>query len=525
MIPVLSRDQVRAFDRACDRRLPRAERGPHGERGARRGRRDRAALARPARRGGEDRARLRHRQQRRRRLRRCAPPRHPRRDGGGVPRRPCVEAFGGRSGPLRGDDRARLVAREASARPRRRFVRRSPRLCSSWTPSSAPGSRGLSKGLTRQLLEAVQQAGRPIVALDIPSGLDADTGMPLGIAVHADLTITFGAHKLGLLTPSGSRFAGEVVRRRHRRPCESHRARRSLGWAPREAGHRAASSRPRSKSSAQERRRARRGLRRLGRAPRRRCDVRARGASCGGRARDHRDVAGSGRCARRTRRRGDDGAARAGRSREERRRRARAREGGRHGAGFREGRGRSHGGALHLVEVGRAERRRRGRARDVRGRPGGVRVVEGRRRAHAAPRRARARSSGHRAKRKSRPTASPRWRPASNAPGRSRSSRGPTRSSGRPTSGRSSMRRGRARSRPPDRAMSCPERSPRSPATSTLSRLPSPESTSTALAAEAWTRRRGDRGLLAHEIADEYPRVIADLAASSVAATEARSTR
>lgn len=48
------------------------------------------------------------------------------------------------------------------------------------------------------------------IALDLPSGLDANTGAVLGTAVVADATITFGALKLGLLTPMGSRLAGEV---------------------------------------------------------------------------------------------------------------------------------------------------------------------------------------------------------------------------------------------------------------------------------------------------------------------------
>jgi NAD(P)H-hydrate epimerase len=49
-----------------------------------------------------------------------------------------------------------------------------------------------------------------VVALDVPSGLDADSGAPLGIAVHADDTVCFGHLKIGLLTPDGARLAGNV---------------------------------------------------------------------------------------------------------------------------------------------------------------------------------------------------------------------------------------------------------------------------------------------------------------------------
>jgi NAD(P)H-hydrate epimerase len=48
------------------------------------------------------------------------------------------------------------------------------------------------------------------IALDIPSGLDADSGAPLGTAVEADATVTFGHLKIGLLTPEGARLAGNV---------------------------------------------------------------------------------------------------------------------------------------------------------------------------------------------------------------------------------------------------------------------------------------------------------------------------
>jgi NAD(P)H-hydrate epimerase len=47
-------------------------------------------------------------------------------------------------------------------------------------------------------------------AIDLPSGLDADTGSTLGVVVRAQVTATFAHHKLGLLTPAGSDVAGSV---------------------------------------------------------------------------------------------------------------------------------------------------------------------------------------------------------------------------------------------------------------------------------------------------------------------------
>lgn len=72
---------------------------------------------------------------------------------------------------------------------------------------------GLDRPITGRLLEiigAFNAAKARKVALDIPSGLDADSGAALGIAVEADDTVTFGHLKIGLLTPEGARLAGRV---------------------------------------------------------------------------------------------------------------------------------------------------------------------------------------------------------------------------------------------------------------------------------------------------------------------------
>jgi hydroxyethylthiazole kinase-like uncharacterized protein yjeF len=51
----------------------------------------------------------------------------------------------------------------------------------------------------------------PIVSIDIPSGLDADTGRPHGAAVRAAATVALGFPKSGFLGPEGRRHVGEVV--------------------------------------------------------------------------------------------------------------------------------------------------------------------------------------------------------------------------------------------------------------------------------------------------------------------------
>ncbi len=72
---------------------------------------------------------------------------------------------------------------------------------------------GLARPVTGELratIEAVNAAQRPVVAVDIPSGLDATTGLPCGAAVRADLTVTFVGRKLGLYLGEGPAHAGIV---------------------------------------------------------------------------------------------------------------------------------------------------------------------------------------------------------------------------------------------------------------------------------------------------------------------------
>ncbi len=66
------------------------------------------------------------------------------------------------------------------------------------------------EGHLRDVIDVINQFDTHRVALDIPSGLDADAGTPLGIVVRAHDTVTFGCLKMGLLTPEGARLAGRV---------------------------------------------------------------------------------------------------------------------------------------------------------------------------------------------------------------------------------------------------------------------------------------------------------------------------
>ncbi len=73
---------------------------------------------------------------------------------------------------------------------------------------------GLSKpvsGIYENTIKEMNTGEHIIFAIDIPSGLSADTAKPLNIAVKANFTITFGLNKLGLILYPGCEYAGEVI--------------------------------------------------------------------------------------------------------------------------------------------------------------------------------------------------------------------------------------------------------------------------------------------------------------------------
>lgn len=61
------------------------------------------------------------------------------------------------------------------------------------------------------LIEVINASGAKVLAVDLPSGLDADTGRPLGAAVRAAATATFGHLKRGLVLQPGAGLAGRIV--------------------------------------------------------------------------------------------------------------------------------------------------------------------------------------------------------------------------------------------------------------------------------------------------------------------------
>ena len=94
--------------------------------------------------------------------------------------------------------------------------------CEPWSPAAletdvivdALYGTGLARevsGEARVMLAAANDSGRPIVAVDIPSGLQADSGAALGIAARCQLTVTFIGRKVGLYLGDGAEHVGRVV--------------------------------------------------------------------------------------------------------------------------------------------------------------------------------------------------------------------------------------------------------------------------------------------------------------------------
>jgi NAD(P)H-hydrate epimerase len=62
-----------------------------------------------------------------------------------------------------------------------------------------------------EVISLINESGKPVLSLDIPSGIHSDTGQPMGTAIEADATITFGYLKAGLLSYPGAAHAGHLT--------------------------------------------------------------------------------------------------------------------------------------------------------------------------------------------------------------------------------------------------------------------------------------------------------------------------
>jgi len=73
------------------------------------------------------------------------------------------------------------------------------------------GLKGAPREETSRLIEQINAAGAPVLAVDIPSGANASTGEVAGVAVNAHVTVTMHGPKVGLVVAPGRFHAGEVA--------------------------------------------------------------------------------------------------------------------------------------------------------------------------------------------------------------------------------------------------------------------------------------------------------------------------
>jgi NAD(P)H-hydrate epimerase len=116
----------------------------------------------------------------------------------------------------RGDAAVQLAICDAMGLRARRFLDSTDSLVRGARPALVvDGIYGT--GLTRApedaaaaLIDAINSVGAPVLALDLPSGLDCDTGEPLGLCVRAAITATFVAAKKGFANPASRTYTGDV---------------------------------------------------------------------------------------------------------------------------------------------------------------------------------------------------------------------------------------------------------------------------------------------------------------------------
>ncbi len=73
------------------------------------------------------------------------------------------------------------------------------------------GMRDNVQDIALEVINMLNESNTPVIACDIPSGLSSSTGQPLGAAVKAAATVTFGFCKMGLVLPAARQFVGELV--------------------------------------------------------------------------------------------------------------------------------------------------------------------------------------------------------------------------------------------------------------------------------------------------------------------------
>lgn len=73
------------------------------------------------------------------------------------------------------------------------------------------GIKGQVKSPYKEIISTINSQQKPVLSIDLPSGLHADTGVPCGEAVQASMTVTFVGIKAGLATGAGKQYCGKLA--------------------------------------------------------------------------------------------------------------------------------------------------------------------------------------------------------------------------------------------------------------------------------------------------------------------------
>jgi len=73
------------------------------------------------------------------------------------------------------------------------------------------GTTGVVREPIASLIERLNRSGKPVIAVDLPSGLDGDTGLVQGVAVRATVTVAFGRPKQGCFLQAGPAHVGSLT--------------------------------------------------------------------------------------------------------------------------------------------------------------------------------------------------------------------------------------------------------------------------------------------------------------------------
>jgi NAD(P)H-hydrate epimerase len=72
------------------------------------------------------------------------------------------------------------------------------------------GLTGTLRDEFKELIKSINELGCPIMSVDIPSGLDCDSGLPLGASIKANCTVTFTAVKKGFVLENAGAYTGDI---------------------------------------------------------------------------------------------------------------------------------------------------------------------------------------------------------------------------------------------------------------------------------------------------------------------------